>query len=44
MNVAIYERGAASLPTRPALNVPLSHPGLTRPINRIAATYGYDLR
>lgn len=44
MNVAIYERGAATLPTRPVLNVPLSHPGLTRPINRIAATYGYDLR
>jgi hypothetical protein len=44
MNLAIYERGAPALPARPVLNVPLSHPGLARPINRIAATYGYDLR
>ena len=44
MNVAIYERGAPTLPLRPVLNVPLSHPGLTRPMNRIAETYGYDLR
>lgn len=43
-NVAIYERGASALPERPVLNVPLSHPGLAGPINRIAATYGYDLR
>lgn len=43
MNVAIYERGAQTLPPRPVLNVPLSHPGLSGPMNRIAETYGYDL-
>ena len=44
MNVAIYERGAPTLPDRPVLNVPLSHPGLTWPITRVAESYGYDLR
>ena len=43
-NVAIYERGTPTLPGRPGLNIPLSHPGLARSISRIADTYGYDLR
>lgn len=43
-NVGIYERGVSTLPDRPVLNLPLSHPGLTVPLNRIAETYGYDLR
>ncbi len=43
-NFAIYERGAVALPRRPALNLPLAHPGLALPLNRIAARFGYDLR
>jgi len=43
-NVAVYERGRDALPTRPLLNVPLAHPGLEASLNRIAATFGYDLR
>ena len=43
-NVAIYERGEWTLPDRPALNIPLSHPGLSSDLERIAETYGYDLR
>lgn len=44
VNLAIYERGAGTLPRRPALNVPLSHPGLATALDRMAAAYGYDLR
>jgi len=43
-NLAVYERGRDALPTRPLLNVPLAHPGLEASLNRIAATFGYDLR
>jgi hypothetical protein len=43
-NVAIYERGTPAMPDRPVLNIPLAHPGLSIPLDRIAAAYGYDLR
>lgn len=44
INTAIYERGARSLPRRPALNLPLAHPGLAHDLNRIADRHGYGLR
>lgn len=44
-NVALYERAAAaSMPTHPALNIPLSHPGLAPALSRIAAKFGYGMR
>jgi hypothetical protein len=44
MNLAIYERGVSVMPPQPALNIPLSHPGLTPDLNRIASRFGYDMR
>jgi hypothetical protein len=44
INLAIYERAARMLPPHPALNIPLSHPGLAPDLNRIAPQYGFDLR
>jgi hypothetical protein len=43
-NVAVYERGRGALPKQPRLHVPLAHPGLEASLNRIATTFGYDLR
>lgn len=43
-NVAVYERGRDALPKQPLLNMPLAHPGLEVSLNRIAMTFGYDLR
>ena len=44
VNIVIYERGSAAMPTHPAINVPLTHPGLAPDLNRIAHEYGYGLR
>ena len=44
VNTAIYERGKRTLPPQPAINLPLSHPGLAPDLNRIADQYGYSLR
>jgi hypothetical protein len=38
------QRNTQSMPPRPVLNMPLSHPGLSGPMNRIAETYGSDPR
>lgn len=43
-NVAVYERAAGALPPRPAIHLPLSHPGLESALTRIADRFGYDLR
>jgi hypothetical protein len=43
-NVALFERAADHLATRPRLHMPLNHPGLEAALNRIAATFNYDLR
>jgi hypothetical protein len=44
VNTALYERAERLLPLQPTLNLPLSHPGLTPDLNRIADRYGYGLR
>lgn len=41
--VALYERAEPLLATAPSLNVPLSHPGLTTELDRIATDLGYSL-
>lgn len=43
-NLAAFERGQRKLPDYPALNLPLTHPGLLADLNRMAAKYGYNLR
>lgn len=43
-NVAFYERATDCCPTHPVLNIPLAHPGLEAPLNRIADRFGYGLR
>ena len=43
-NVAMYERASDAFPKQPRLHVPLAHPGLEASLNRIATTFGYDLR
>jgi hypothetical protein len=43
-NLAAFERAESKLPNYPALNLPLSHPGLLADLNRIAARHGYGLR
>lgn len=43
-NVAVYERAGDALPKQPLIHVPLAHPGLEASLNRIATTFGYDLR
>lgn len=42
-SIVLFERAASSLPARPALHVPLRHPGLTAPLSRIAADLSYPL-
>lgn len=42
-SIVLFERAASALPARPALNVPLTHPGLTAPLSRIAADLRYPL-
>jgi hypothetical protein len=44
VNLALYERVAVALPTRPTLHLPLAHPGLALPLARAASTLGYELR
>jgi hypothetical protein len=44
VNVAFYERAAGCLPSHPALNIPLSHPGLEAALNRVADRFGCGLR
>ena len=43
-NLALYERAAPVIPTRPALHLPLQHPGLALPLARVASKLGYGLR
>lgn len=42
-SVALFERATTAVPLRPALNVPLAHPGLSAPLSRIAEDLGYPL-
>jgi hypothetical protein len=44
LNVALYERAAGATPPRPALHVPLTHPGLGLPLARAATKLGFGLR
>jgi hypothetical protein len=44
LNVALYERATPAIPDRPAIHLPLAHPGLTLPLERAAAKLGYGLR
>jgi hypothetical protein len=44
LNLAIYERGAGSLPFGPRFHAPLTHPGLVLPLQRFAARLGFSLR
>jgi hypothetical protein len=41
--VALYERGASALPTRPVLHEPLSHPGLRADLERFKDDLGFGL-
>lgn len=41
-NVALFERAQPTLPPRPRLHLPLSHPGLAAILGSIATEYGYD--
>ena len=43
-NVALYERAIPAIPLRPAVHLPLTHPGLSLPLRRAAARLGYGLR
>lgn len=43
-SLAAFERGQSKVPRNPALNLPLSHPGLLVDLNRIAARFAYSLR
>ena len=40
---ALYERATKAMPTNPDLHAPLSHPGLTGGLERMAEELGYDL-
>jgi hypothetical protein len=42
-NVALFERAASCVVTRPRLHLALDHPGLSAVLGEIAAEYGYDL-
>ncbi len=42
-NIALFERARPSMPPRPRLHLPLSHPGLAAMLGRLATEYGYDL-
>ena len=44
VNLALYERALPAIPTRPTIHLPLTHPGLTLPLQRAAARLGYGLR
>lgn len=41
--LALYERSEPTLVSNPSINVPLSHPGLTSELDRIAGELGYSL-
>jgi hypothetical protein len=41
--VALYDRAEDAIPNRPILHVPLTHPGLQRPIQRVASSLGYGV-
>lgn len=43
VNIMLYERAAAALPTRPLFNEPLTHTGLVLPLRRAAHRFGYLL-
>lgn len=43
LSMAIYERAADALPDRPALHMPLDHPGLTAALDCVASRIGYRL-
>jgi hypothetical protein len=43
-NLALYERALPAIPARPAIHLPLTHPGLSLPLARAAARLGYGLR
>ena len=40
---ALYERARSSIPTAPAINLPLSTPGLAAPLAAAAIRLGYAL-
>lgn len=42
-SVVLFERAADALPRRPAVNVPLTHPGLVAPLSRICGQLQYLL-
>ncbi len=42
-SIVLFERAASALPARPALNIPLAHPGLSAPLSRITSDLGYPL-
>jgi len=44
INVALYERAAASISSVPVVHLPLTHPGLALPLARAASKLGYGLR
>lgn len=44
LNLALYERARPAIPRAPAVHLPLTHPGLTLPLQRAAAKLGYGLR
>jgi hypothetical protein len=41
--VALYERAEDAIADRPILHVPLTHPGLQVPIQRLAFQLGYGV-
>lgn len=41
--VALYERAEDAIADRPILHVPLTHPGLQAPIERVASRLGYSV-
>jgi hypothetical protein len=43
-NLALYERAIPAIPAKPAIHLPLTHPGLSLPLARAAARLGYGLR
>lgn len=42
-NIVLFERARPSLPPRPRLHLPLSHPGVAAMLANLAIEYGYDL-
>lgn len=40
---ALFERAKDSLPSHPALNQPLDHPGLELPLYNVSHRIGYDV-